>query len=399
VLPRWPLALAIVFAAPAAFAHGPAGEHDSPAWCGKRLAVTTDTGVLVVDGAAKRAIAIPAGARGLLAWSPGCDRIVVAHQRVAVVEVASGVVRDLGALPAGFQRAIRLDGPLPSIRFTPSGARFALVVAGSTRNLEAVALHDVASGARALLAFPRGEVHAIGMLSEDVAVGAVTPGGYEDPVALFRATVATATRIDSTDYASARVSVAPVAVAAQTKNGDVFVVDGASGSRRLVAQGTNYPRTISADGSHVLCAAPSGITWRVDTAAASPGPPRAEFGIAAGLLEDEELGISPDARAVVGFAGHALVYEAAGTPHVRRVLVDPAAPPAGMPRGGEVSHASLSPDGTQAAFVYEVPGMTARSPGCDWESWGRVELYITPVSASAPTRVQVIGRIHHCAVE
>ncbi len=386
-------ALAVVLWAAPAGAHGSAGDHESPAWCGDKLAVAGDSGVFVVAGGKAQQIAV-ATKTALVVWAPACDRLAIVGERAGMIELQGSKVRDFGAVPAPFARAMRMDGPLPSIRFSPSGARFAVTVVASTIGEEAIVTYDVAAGTSQKLAFPQGEVRAFAMLDDDTAVAAIRPNGASG-VQLMRATASAATRVNPIDYQDGRTSLAPVAVGMMKPSTELVLVDPQTGAETSIAAKIEYLQAMSADGSHALAVLGSPMRTAAIDAKGVARPFDAD--IVFGAVSDEETAWTADGRITLApWKNHTwAIDDGSGAP---RVFFDPQKPGA-LGKAAGIGHVTLSADGKRAAFVAEIPEPGPRTGACDYESWGRADLFVSPLARVAPKKLATISRIHHCAVE
>lgn len=370
--------LSILVMSSVAYAHGSSGDHDSPQWCGDHLAVVADGG-LFLDG---RVVKLPAKV-ALIGWSPACDRIVVAHDRVWVVETATRAVRDLGAPVGGFERAMRMEGPAPSIRWSPSGRAFALVVVSETIDHMAVARYGVASGKGVVLP-TNGEVRAFALVDDTQAVVAFR-APRSDAVRLVIADERAATPITKTAYKDAMFSMAPLVLGLVTKSDELVIVDRITGAERSLAPKVDYLQAMSSDGSHALAVvglAPASI----DAAGVTS---TFDGDLVYGRIADEGTGWNASGTLTIAPAKKIWMVSAIGAK---------ARPWAGLPKGTP-DHVSIHPDGKRVAFTLEVPEpLGKRQRGCDVESRSRADLYTAELGGS-PKKIATIARLHSCGIE
>ena len=371
------IVLAIVLWSATAHAHAASGAHESPRWCGGKLAMLADGGVWI-----DRVLVPVAEVEGLVAWSPACDVVAVVGSRAHAIDARTGAIHELGALPGHFDHAMRMVGPAQSIRFSPSGKRFAVVVVNQTISDMHLAVFDVAKETSWLVG-TTGEVHAFALVDDDTAVIAIRPA-TEQATRLLRATAAGSKRMNQADYTDGRISLAPVVIAMTTAAGDLVVVE-AAGTERTIAHKLDYLQAMSDDGTRALAVVNSRASSIELTGAVHPFD--ADLGF--GLIADQDTGWSTDGTFTI----------ASVTNHGGLKIDDGARPRTwkGLP-AGDLSHISIAPDGKRVAFLLEVPEPGKRSRHCDVEAWGRVELYAGDVGATAK-KLAVVAHLHHCGIE
>ena len=360
-------------------AHGPSGSHDSPQWCGDRVATLADGGVLLGATLVKLPVA-----QALVAWSPTCDQIAVVGDKAWLIDTGTRAVRELGALPGGYQRAMRMDGPAPSVRWSPSGKAFAVVAVNATINDETIVRFDAATGKGVVLKVT-GEIKAFAMLDDDAAVVAVRAPGAPQ-VNLVRATEAGAKPVTRTAYKDARISITPIVVGLHTMKEELVIVDPIAGSEQVRAAKIQYLQAMSADGSHALAL----IQDRLTAIDASGSATTFDGELSYGLVADEHTGWSTDGTLTIARVTKGWGISAIGA-KLRAWT--------GLPKG-TIEHVSIAPDGKRAAFIVEVPERGTRKPGCDFEAWTRADLYIAQlVGAPRPKKIATVAHLHACGVE
>ncbi len=373
-----PLLSALFTIATSAHAHGPSGVHESPQWCGDTLAMLTDAGLLVHRAGTTRVIALPE-TTGLHAFSTDCSKIAVAHQQLTIVTLGrSPSVRSLGAVGPNGARAHRMDGPLPSIRWSPSGRTIALVSVRRTLLEAQVRRFDLATGRDQPFALPAGAVSAFALLDDDTAAVAHTPDASDREQRLFRATTASATRIDNNLYRYARFSMTNASAVVMGAADELFAIDLRNGTRTLLSAHIGYARGISPDGSRAIAAIDVMRSFSVATSGQGATAPIAAVG---SLSSDESLSLSADASAVASCGGRTLLFEQRAA---SRTLVD--ARTSRVLRGHSITHAAIAPDGRRVAFVSE------RSRNRTGSSVEYVsELWTVDTVTSALTRIGPVG--------
>lgn len=372
--------ISVLLVSSVAHAHGGSGDHDSPQWCGEHLAVVGDGGVLV-DG---KLVKVPVTV-ALIAWSPACDRLVVAHERVWLIDAATRNVRDLGAPVGGFDSAMRMDGPAPSIRWSPSGKAFALVLVSETIDHMAVARYDAASGKGVLLP-TNGEVKAFALVDDTHAVVAFRAQGAND-MHLVTADERAAKSLNNTAYKEAMFSIAPVVLGLVRTTDELVLVDRTTGTERSLVSKVDYLQAMSADGSHALAV----VGLKPASIDATGVASTFDGNLVYGSVSDEGTGWNASGTLTVVPALKTWAISAIGA-KVR--------PWNGLPKG-TVDHVSVHPDGKRAAFVVEVEEpLGKRDHHCDYEGRSRADLYVGELGVQAkPRKIATIAHLHSCAIE
>jgi hypothetical protein len=373
-------------------AHDALEDHDGLVWCGDSLAVSTDRGLLLVQGSTRREVALPERAR-LLRYSPGCQQIaVVADGRVRVVE-PSGSAIDLGPFPAPLSSGRFVGGLQPSISWAPSGKRFAVAAVAYGAYDDVLLVYDVASRKATPLSSPgRVIIKGFALLDDNTAILAanVLQGGG---TSIYRTDTSSHKQLTPTLFSDVALSESPVVVVGGTVGGGVVQLDPATGSERQIsATGNLLPGGITQDRSKVVLQfgryTPQS-RCEVVPLAGGPGAPSHSCPVVPSYFPD--LGWAPD--------GSSLVQTKPLKVKVVLDPLDPKTPPRTLlnDAAGSAAHIRVSPNGETAALLVETGGC---SRGASISN-ARTDLWL--VSLSGPPKPKRIGTVarsrNNCVVE
>jgi hypothetical protein len=367
-----------------------AWDGATPAWCGSTVAAATLDSVVVAGLHGTRSIAV-GGAPARLAFDRSCSRLAAVTDHVLSVDVASGTVVDLGAIPASLV-VIRRPAweAFDVLEWAPSGRRLGVAFSDSKRRgADAVAIYDPTTRTSARLVLPAGEITGFELEADDRATVALRVGDISGPVSMLEATPYGWRALTSNVYES--ISIAGHAAVAEARGGRIVAVDLATGAERtLVARGALL-HGISPDGSTAIVSSPP---WaRVMSVSLRSGATTV-FGLEPGVLSwsaDAAIGLGqPRVRAGIAAADHVLF---ADDGHAAPWIVYDAG------ASSWTCCASVSPDGSRAAFIRVTRLATHALAGCGDTSWDeRNELVVVPIARAraGPATITFLARTAVC---
>lgn len=365
-----------------------AWDTATPVWCGTTVAAATQTEVVVVAAGTHKTIPVGSGAPMLLGFSADCSMLAVVSDRVAVIDVASSALTDLGPIPT----PLTVNPRIP-VSWAPMSRTFGvLFYSGNRRGNDTVRVFDPTARTAAVLAVPPGEVDGFELEAAGRATIAMKVGGIFGPDSVVTASTAGWRALSATTYE--RLFIAGHAAVGSTAGGAVMAIDLATSAERVVASHAKWLDGISSDGSHAIVT----FDGPLNAVRLASIPLRRGASVAFSLSAYDAVW-NVDGTILMGSSGtrsgpaatHNILFADAG--HGAPSIAYDAGP---YGSAKAVAHAAVSADGSHVAFIATSRSANHTTAVCgDWSWDEHHELVIAPSPLVTVALANTVG----CAYE